>query len=132
MKIKERRQMDTRVTYERLFNIGNYDHEKFCVSKDITPRGKVEKELKNVVILICDLEEEVNKFRLYYREQVELLQRLNYCRIKEDLAEQKKIKVRLRKLDLIITAFKVEHQPIFKACKCYYCEHPDGDEEFQD
>ena len=117
--------MESRVSYERLFNIGNFEHEKFIITKDLDG-AEIPDLMKELVVLVADLEEEIGKFRAAYRERHDLLQHLGWaCTSEESRAE---IRKRLEHLDLIMAAFRFEHKPLFRECKCFYCQNPDWDE----
>lgn len=122
--------METKVTYERLFNLGGYEHEKFVVTKDLDGQSP-DTAMKDMCIQILELEEEIAKFRIAYRTKQELLQRLGWnCEKEEAKAEMRK---RIRHCDLVIDSFKLEHQPRNKECKCFYCQNPDYDpDDYED
>jgi hypothetical protein len=111
----------TRVTYERLFNIGNFNHEKFIINKEVPLGSDEATELKNAAVFCLELEEEIAKFRKVFELRGNVLMSLGYAR-----PEQKEVlEKQVRAYDRIINSFKAEHHPQYRECKCYYCTHKD-------
>jgi hypothetical protein len=113
----------TRIHYERLFNLGNFEHEKFVVSKELALDEDTPDGIKKLVVLIADLEDEAVGYRVALQDRRDLLQRLGWQGTPED--DKAQMKKRLKQLDRIITAFKDDHKPTNRECKCYYCQHPE-------
>ncbi len=121
-----------RVQYERLFNLSNYEHEKFTVGLELDEDNIMDSDLifKAMAIQVLELEAEITRFRKAFTLRQDLLYSLGCC-TSED--EKKRIKKKLRYLDLVIEDFKLEHQPRHKECKCFYCQHPEYNEaEYDD
>jgi len=125
--------METRkVQYERLFNLSNYEHEKFVVSLELSEDENPDQAFKAMAIQVLELEGEIARFRTAFisRQELrsELRSQLAYRSNSDSEDDKKRIKKRLRYLDLVVEDFKLKHQPRHKECKCFYCQHPDYDE----
>jgi hypothetical protein len=113
----------TRIHYERLFNLGNFEHEKFVVSKELTLGEDIPEGIKELVVLIADLEDEAAGYRVALQDRRDLLPRHGWQGTSEE--DKSRMEKRLKQLNLIITAFKDDHKPANRGCKCYYCQHPE-------
>jgi hypothetical protein len=110
-----------RITYERLFNLSNYEHEKFVVSAEVPLGSDRGTELKNAAVFCLELEEEITKFRRVFELRGGVIASLGYNGPKQNAVLEKQVKA----YDRLIESFKLEHRPQYRECKCYYCQHRD-------
>ena len=106
--------------YERLFNLGNFDHEKFIITKEVE-EGTELVALKKLSVVIVDLEEDLAKYRQYRQRRSAVYNNLHYTGLSVEQLE--KLTNEATQLDMLIQAFETKHKPVSKACKCYYCTH---------
>ena len=72
-----------KIGYERLFNMGNFEHEKFIVNKE----AESIKEINDLVREVARLEMEIQRFRKLKGSLTHLQARLNYT---DNKPEEKK------------------------------------------
>jgi hypothetical protein len=108
------------VGYERLFNLGNFDHEKFTISKEVV-EGSELVAYKKLSVAIVELEEDLAKYRQYRARRHDIAQNLHYQGYSDE--QRADLQKEAQKLDQLIQAFETKHKPVSKACKCYYCTH---------
>jgi len=118
-----------RIGYERLFNMGNFEHEKYTVSKDVDCNSEYE-AWKTLALNIVDFEADL----VNYRKICERLPNVIWASQHEPLTSaREKATKQVIKLKAMMEAFRNEHKPVFKECKCYYCKNrgnwDDGDYE---
>ena len=106
-----------KISYERLFNLGGYEHEKFIVTTDAEGPDRLSC-FKDLHTQLIKLEAELS----IYRKDVHTLMEMAY--LDKDAKAWKKV----RFISKRIKAFEEAHKPVEKACKCFYCTHPDYDE----
>lgn len=101
-----------RIGYERLFNMGNYEHEKFVVSKE----AESEKEMIGLIRAVAQLERDIQTFR-------DAKRKLDSIKTRIKLSDEPKTPLEKRKKELekIISDFKKKHNPTEKECKCAFC-----------
>ena len=109
-----------RAGYERLFNLGNFDHEKFTVTKDVEGGNELV-ALKKLSVVIVELEEDLKKYRGYRDRRSNIAQNLHYPAYSDE--QRSDLQKEAAKLDQLIKAFETKHKPVSKACKCFYCTH---------
>lgn len=106
--------------YERLFNLGNFDHEKFTITKDVEA-GTELVALKKLSVVIVALEEDLKKYRCHRDRRNSIDNSLRYAGLSEQ--QRSDLQKEAAKLDQLIKAFETKHKPVSKGCKCYYCTH---------
>lgn len=117
-----------RIGYERLFNMGNYEHEKYTISLDAEGVNEYE-VMKQISLEITELEEDINRYRGLLIERANLLTNIEHFKELDMVAETAKFEQRLVIVEALIKAFREEHKPVYKPCNCYYCTHVDDDPE---
>ncbi len=119
--------MERKITYERLFNLGGYEHEKFVITEDLNGTNP-DATFKDMCVTVLELESEIAKFRIAYKKLTELQQRLSWDCVNRNDKQKAEIKKEIRYWDQIVEEFKLIHSPRNKECKCFYCTHPEYDE----
>ncbi len=115
-----------RITSERLFNLGSYEHEKFTVTKDVIADTEF-KAFKTLSLQLADFEKDLQHFRRLVTRESDLVQYVKYDRV---IASPELLAKKTKELEEVrrqIKAFRDEHKPVDRACKCYYCTHPEED-----
>lgn len=108
------------ITYERLFNLGNYDHETFKIERQVQAKTEFA-AMQKLSLQLAALEEELRWYRSLYSRYEVIKQQINndwYIDIKlkaEAAIEENKLKEQM-------TAFKEKHIPLTKLCNCAFCE----------
>ncbi len=113
-----------RISYERLFNMGSYEHEKYTISKDIDAGSELE-AFKKLSLQIVDFEEDLNN----YRHALNLLSSAKWDFEHAMGPEVETINIKLHRIEKAIKAFREAHKPVSKPCNCYWCTHPEWDSE---
>ena len=110
-----------RVSYERLFNMGNFEHEKYTISKDVDCGTEFE-AFKELSLKIVEFEADLVKYRALCEKLPNLIWSTKHINSQLELEKvQRKLEIIQRR----IQEFKEKHKPVFKECKCFYCTHPD-------
>jgi hypothetical protein len=109
-----------KIQYERLFNLGNFDHEKFSISKDVEASTET-KALVKTALLLADLELELNAYRKLEREIESLSHRLEWGGLSDEDEDRETMRQQLNRMMAKAKAFREKHKPLHKACKCPYC-----------
>jgi len=107
-----------KIQYERLFNLGNFDHEKFSISKDIEAGTELE-AFQKTALMLADLENELKAYRKVEADIESLSNRLEWSHYTPE--EKEEMRQRLNRLLAKARAFREKHKPLWKACKCAYC-----------
>ena len=115
--------MEIKVQYERLFNLGNFDHEKFTITKEVEYTSTEAMTMKKLSIIVADLEVDLANYRQLHNLIQSVKERLTWDNEPE---VDVKLEADLKDLMRRDKAFREKHYPVHKACKCYYCRHPDG------
>ncbi len=113
-----------KIGYERLFNMGNFEHEKFIVNKE----AESIKEINDLVREVAKLEMEIQRFRKLKGMLTHLESRLNFQDNKPE--EKKKLETEKQKVLKGIDAFKKKHNPKAVQCKCAFCTGEFEDDEY--
>jgi hypothetical protein len=99
--------------------MGGYEHEKYTISKDVDCGSEFE-AWKNLALKIIDFEADL----VNYRKLCEQLPNVIWATQREPLKPAKeKANKQAIKIKGMIEAFRSEHKPVFKECKCYYCQN---------
>jgi hypothetical protein len=117
-----------RVGYERLFNMGDYEHEKYTISKDVEAGNEYD-AFKKLALDIVEFEADLAKYRILCSK----IQSKSWAAKHEPIEKMReKAKQELEVMRQMITEFKEKHKPVYKACKCYYCTHIDDYDDKDD
>jgi len=108
-----------RIGYERLFNMGNFEHEKYTVNKEVESNNEFD-AWKKLALDIVDFETDL----VTHRKLCEMLPNIAWAMNHEPLeSAREKAKEKLEKIKRMIEEFRTKHKPVFKECKCYYCKN---------
>jgi hypothetical protein len=121
-----------RISYERLFNMGNFEHEKYTISKDVDCNTEFE-VFKELSLKIVNFEDDLKRYRGLFdtlRNAQWLLESMKSKNVQATAKQIKQAEHKIANIQEMIRAFKEEHKPVFQPCKCYYCTH--RDDEYND
>jgi hypothetical protein len=112
------------IGYERLFNLGNFEHEKFIIKKNVQAETEYQ-AWKQLSIHLADFEKDLGRFRdlvnkfFSIKAWVEHNQNVG---INIDPKEIEKTKAEMKLIASEIYAFRSVHMPVSQPCKCAFCK----------
>jgi hypothetical protein len=114
------------IGYERLFNMGNFEHDKFVVSKE----AESEREVIGLVRAVARLEKDIQRFRKARSDLQSVKEKIGWLRSEEEKKEKPALEKKAKALEKIIGDFKSKHQLLEKACRCAFCTGEWEDDEW--
>lgn len=122
----------TTVQYERLFNIGDFSHEKINVTVQLNGE-KPEDVLTNLMVEVVSLEGDFQAYRKALQEATMYAAQIHHLREHiKDKAETNETHIYKTEIDKltkkfdavnsIVLAFEKKHKPLSVKCKCRFCQ----------
>jgi hypothetical protein len=108
-----------RIGYERLFNMGSFEHEKYTINKEVESDNEYD-AFKKLTLDIVDFESDLVIYRQLCERLPGVLWNLQHEQLKDG---KEKTQKKYDMMKQMIEEFRTKHKPVFKECKCYYCKN---------
>jgi hypothetical protein len=110
-----------RIGYERLFNMGNFEHEKYTISKDVEADSEFD-AWKKLALQIAEFEDDLKNYRSLRTDALNIKVELSW---QTNGQKRELLNKQLAGIERALIAFEMKHHPVHKPCKCFYCIHPE-------
>jgi hypothetical protein len=109
------------IGYERLFNLGNFEHEKFLIKKSVQADTEFQ-AWKDLAVQIAEFERDLELFRQALQSYYSLSNHIGNSHFFESEEEKNMAILKLKQIAQVVHDFEQKHKPLEQPCKCAFCQ----------